>query len=1086
MGGGQAVFDTRPPRALRPNPGSNRPVTRRSGSGRMGPPQGCPIHALPDRYASDAELIGGGRLCLVYRVTDHLDGAPVALAVLRPEHAADPIVAARWGRELERTRNIRHPALAARVDQGRTPDGLPFVASVLAAETFAALHRAPPSWERIRALVERVVSGLACLHAHGRVHGNLKPEDLLLFGDDDVRITDLHVGAVLGALAGRADPPGSGAHAAPEQRGAATDPIGRAVDLYALGVLLWDLVTGAPPPAQVAPVFAPRIDVPPALALLLANLLAPDPARRYDLAADVLTELRALDGASGGRREGTVAPGFAVPSAPVEDDASLRGGPPADEVLPGAMWNRPVPAPLPADRPGELWDAARRAAAGRVEVLLVSGPRAVDAARHVRSFLRELEQGGWAESVVATYGRGTADEGMAGALRALLGAERGDRGALVARARRKFVRERGTEWHELTSDAEAVASWCGPLLAREAPPPASIVERELFAHLEARGWRGLSVLAWVDVELAEAEDPLGVARRCLDLAAEEWRGGGLLLVLTSADPGALDAARAGAWSGLAEAGARAVLAPLDRTADDPRPLRPPTASRRYVDTEHLLALAGRSAPVELVREMAGDPLADVLLADGPWTEEGDEVVFADLDRYDALVREAEARPDAAYLHRRLARRWATRWAHRDHGLRAAVHAAAAGDGELARAAIGQLSERALAASVPALARRAGALAPALAEGPERDLVVARASDASGRFAEAAEGYDRARAGFEAVGDRERALHAGASGGWARFRVGDLERASARFEEVLRTAAIGRESAAEADARAGIASVLERRLDFGGAAAAWSALIERFAREPRQAARGLFGEAEIARWTGRYEEAADLYAAAGAAWRDGRDPLGELRAARQRGVALGHLRGLADADRRWLDHLRRALTLGSAADWAIAWLEAGDAARHREDLPLAERRYERAAAWVDSTCDPDVSARLALGAAQIALSRGDLDGAYPHTVRAAEALARAPGHRTWAVYRAVVAALLARRRDHTGTSQWLWSAQEAGLRHFADRDAASALVTTFAAAAEAGWGNVLRLAGPLGVEQLTRLRDPRGASALQQRLATALL
>ncbi|MEQ1570799.1 MAG: protein kinase, partial [Myxococcota bacterium] len=324
---------------------------------------------LPQRYQLDpGPGAGRGRVVQVLTGTDRLRSLPVAIGVLRDDLPDRAALAARFDAEVAQTAFVSHARWWPRHDHGRTPDGLPFVVTPLASSSFAEYRARPPQWDELCRLLLEVIDGLAWLHARDRVHGNLKPDDLLLAVDPDgrlaARLTDAHLGGVVARAAGRRHSAGAPGYAAPEQR--RDRPVSRGADLFALGVITWEVVTGARPfagdplDAQLPP-FAPRFLVPPRLETVLANLLHPNPLGRYDLAADVRTELSALGSATaGGTRDGTVAPSF-VAARPITtdetlDEVSFRGMT-AEEVLSLPPWNRPLPPPIPEELSADRLDA---------------------------------------------------------------------------------------------------------------------------------------------------------------------------------------------------------------------------------------------------------------------------------------------------------------------------------------------------------------------------------------------------------------------------------------------------------------------------------------------------------------------------------------------------------------------------------------------------------------------------------------------------------------------------------------------------------------------------------------------------------
>jgi len=194
----------------------------------------------------------------------------------------------------------RHPGVVRALDAGEV-GGRPYLAMELAAG--ADLRRLigdpPARLPRARALaiVAAACDAVAHLHAHGWIHGDLCPDNLVVDDADRVVLVDLGVAR----RAGEGGPVrGSHAYMAPEQvRGAAWTP---ATDVFALGVVLWELASGArlfhrgqPWLSQAAVVEAEPPPLPdPALDAIAQAALAKDPARRIPRASELAARLRGL------------------------------------------------------------------------------------------------------------------------------------------------------------------------------------------------------------------------------------------------------------------------------------------------------------------------------------------------------------------------------------------------------------------------------------------------------------------------------------------------------------------------------------------------------------------------------------------------------------------------------------------------------------------------------------------------------------------------------------------------------------------------------------------------------------------------
>ncbi|MEO8903763.1 MAG: serine/threonine-protein kinase, partial [Polyangiaceae bacterium] len=275
---------------------------------------------LADRYRIDA-LVGEGGMGKVYSAEHVLMRKRLAVKVLRRELTSVPEVVARFEREAMAAGNIEHPNVAAATDFGKLPDGAVFlVLEFVSGQSLRdEIARGAFTVDRSLHITRQIASALAAAHSQGIVHRDLKPENVMLVdkgGDPDfVKVLDFGIAKVpLGDDgAPKANPItkagmvfGTPEYMAPEQAlGQNVD--GRA-DLYALGVMLYEMLAGTRPFSSQSsvgilgqqlsspvPSFAERApgsDVPPATELIVRKLLARESAERFQSAAELA---RAID-----------------------------------------------------------------------------------------------------------------------------------------------------------------------------------------------------------------------------------------------------------------------------------------------------------------------------------------------------------------------------------------------------------------------------------------------------------------------------------------------------------------------------------------------------------------------------------------------------------------------------------------------------------------------------------------------------------------------------------------------------------------------------------------------------------------------
>ncbi|MGZ6734463.1 MAG: serine/threonine-protein kinase, partial [Nocardioides sp.] len=280
----------------------------------------------PGRYVF-GELIATGGMGEVYRATDTALDRPVAIKLLKPEYADDPVNRARFDSEARHAAALHHPHVAAVYDVGEMPtaSGLlrPYlVMELVDGQPLSSLLRdgQPMDPAVVRDLLGQAGDALAAAHRAGIVHRDVKPGNLLVTPEREVKVTDFGIAraASTAAITGTGQVMGTPQYLSPEQaRGEQASP---ASDVYSLGVVAFECLAGHRPFQKETPVATalahlhdpvpPLPDsVPADLARVVTQALAKDPRDRFPDAAAFTAALRGV----GSGRTDTPANGIAVP-----------------------------------------------------------------------------------------------------------------------------------------------------------------------------------------------------------------------------------------------------------------------------------------------------------------------------------------------------------------------------------------------------------------------------------------------------------------------------------------------------------------------------------------------------------------------------------------------------------------------------------------------------------------------------------------------------------------------------------------------------------------------------------------------------
>ena len=265
---------------------------------------------INDRYELH-ERIGRGGMADVFMARDLLLDRDVAVKILFPEHAVDPNFVERFRREAQSVAGLNHPNIVGVYDWGQTGNTYFMAMEFVKGRTLAeVLRRQGRLTARSAASVGgSIANALAYAHRNNVVHRDIKPANILMASNGDIKVVDFGIARALdsahdGGLTQDGAVMGTATYFSPEQ--AKGEGLDLRSDLYSLGIVLYELVTGKPPfsgesalataykqvhdvPTRMKDHVA---DVPPALEAIVSKCMAKEPTRRYATAEQLRDDLR--------------------------------------------------------------------------------------------------------------------------------------------------------------------------------------------------------------------------------------------------------------------------------------------------------------------------------------------------------------------------------------------------------------------------------------------------------------------------------------------------------------------------------------------------------------------------------------------------------------------------------------------------------------------------------------------------------------------------------------------------------------------------------------------------------------------------
>jgi eukaryotic-like serine/threonine-protein kinase len=306
---------------------------------------------LSNRYQTE-ELLGEGGMARVYRGIDRVLNRPVAIKVLSSRLATDQGFVARFRREAQAAARLNHPNVVAVYDSGADGDlhfiVMEYVSGPTLSDVLRREHAMPIG--RVIEIGTAVCRALSFAHKEGLVHRDVKPGNIMVTEQDEVKLTDFGIARATTAdtLTQTARVLGTAAYLSPEQ--ARGDRVDVRSDLYSLGCVLYEMVAARPPfiddsPIAIAykhqteePVAPSRHNpaCPPALDAVILRALAKEPDQRYGSAEQMERDLV---------RAGEGQPPVAGPVG--EPTVVLRPDPTAVLSSPAAVAESPPPTAVP-------------------------------------------------------------------------------------------------------------------------------------------------------------------------------------------------------------------------------------------------------------------------------------------------------------------------------------------------------------------------------------------------------------------------------------------------------------------------------------------------------------------------------------------------------------------------------------------------------------------------------------------------------------------------------------------------------------------------------------------------------------------
>src|SRR5207253_6865566 len=310
------------------------------------------INTLFDGRYRILRKLGTGGMANVYLAEDEVLGRRVAIKSLNDRHAGDDQFVERFRREAKNAASLSHPNIVSIYDRGEAEGTYYIAMEYLDGRSLKELivARGPAPIHLAVDYARQILAAIRFAHRHGIVHRDIKPHNVLVDGEGRLKVTDFGIArAGVSQMTEAGSIIGTAQYLSPEQAKGA--PVDQTSDLYSVGVVLYELLTGVVPfsgdtPVEIAmkhlssapePPSVKRAEIPRELDLVVLRALAKDPGDRYQSAEEMDADLA------------RVAQGVAVSPATEEAATAIIARPPPTAVTEITPRTRdPVPYAPPA------------------------------------------------------------------------------------------------------------------------------------------------------------------------------------------------------------------------------------------------------------------------------------------------------------------------------------------------------------------------------------------------------------------------------------------------------------------------------------------------------------------------------------------------------------------------------------------------------------------------------------------------------------------------------------------------------------------------------------------------------------------